>query len=57
MPTSAFPSTIAHHGLAGHEVVLLLETDQHRGSRARRSPSAWHASDRTPCPPLRAPGC
>jgi cation-transporting P-type ATPase F len=25
------PSTTAHHGLAAHEVVLLLETDPHRG--------------------------
>ena len=26
-----FPSTTAHHGLAAHEVVLLLEADPHRG--------------------------
>ncbi|GAB3473705.1 cation-transporting P-type ATPase [Amycolatopsis cihanbeyliensis] len=31
MPTSVSSSAIAHHGLAGHEVVLLLETDQRRG--------------------------
>ena len=26
-----FPSTTAHHGLAAHEVVLLLDADPHRG--------------------------
>jgi cation-transporting P-type ATPase F len=31
MTTSVSPSTTAHHGLAAHEVVLLLETDPHRG--------------------------
>ena len=31
MSTSLSPSTTAHHGLAAHEVVLLLETDPHRG--------------------------
>ncbi|HEX6197080.1 MAG TPA: cation-transporting P-type ATPase [Jiangellaceae bacterium] len=31
MTTSVSPSTAAHHGLPAHEVVLLLETDPHRG--------------------------
>jgi cation-transporting ATPase F len=31
MTTSMSTSSIAHHGLAAHEVVLLLETDPHRG--------------------------
>ena len=31
MITALSPSTTAHHGLAAHEVVLLLETDPHRG--------------------------
>ncbi len=31
MGTSLFPSSTAHHGLAAHEVVLLLESDPHRG--------------------------
>ncbi len=31
MTTSPLGSTAAHHGLAAHEVVLLLETDPHRG--------------------------
>jgi cation-transporting P-type ATPase F len=31
MTTSVSPSMTAHHGLAAHEVVLLLETDPHRG--------------------------
>jgi cation-transporting ATPase F len=29
--TSVSPSTTAHHGLAAHEVVLLLGADPHRG--------------------------
>jgi cation-transporting ATPase F len=31
MTTSVSSSTTVHHGLAAHEVVLLLETDPHRG--------------------------
>ncbi|MPZ79005.1 MAG: HAD-IC family P-type ATPase [Actinophytocola sp.] len=31
MSTSVSPSATAHHGLAAHEVVLLLESDPHRG--------------------------
>ncbi|HWM02553.1 MAG TPA: cation-transporting P-type ATPase [Actinophytocola sp.] len=31
MTTSVSSSATAHHGLAAHEVVLLLETDPHRG--------------------------
>ncbi|SCG43308.1 cation-transporting P-type ATPase [Micromonospora halophytica] len=31
MTTSALSSGTSHHGLAAHEVVLLLETDPHRG--------------------------
>ncbi len=31
MSTTLSPSTTAHHALAAHEVVLLLETDRHRG--------------------------
>jgi cation-transporting ATPase F len=31
------PSTTGHHGLAAHEVVLLLETDRHRGLTGREA--------------------
>ena len=31
MTSALSPSATAHHGLAAHEVVLLLETDPHRG--------------------------
>jgi hypothetical protein len=31
MTTSVSPSRTAHDGLAAHKVVLLLETDPHRG--------------------------
>ena len=37
MTTAISPSTAAHHGLAAHEVVLLLETDPHRGLTGREA--------------------
>ena len=37
MSMSVSPSDVAHHGLAAHEVVLLLETDPHRGLSSREA--------------------
>jgi cation-transporting ATPase F len=37
MTTSVSPAAISHHGLAAHEVVLLLETDPHRGLTSREA--------------------
>ena len=47
--TSVTPST-AHHGLTAHEVVLLLETDPHRGLSSQEAAPAG-GSGRTSCPP------
>ena len=48
---SPTPEVNAHHGLAAHEVVLLLETDPHRGLPAPRRPSGSIATGPTHCRP------
>jgi cation-transporting ATPase F len=57
MTMSLSSSATAHHGLAAHEVVLLLETDPHRGLTGQEAAERLGGSGRIACPLPRVPGC
>ncbi len=56
MSTSLSPTTAAHHGLAAHEVVLLLETDPHRGLTGEEAADRLARSGPNSLPPAKGAG-